>query len=259
MQSHDEPDLLNAPPRRAAQQKKPEPIDVARAVAEPGNASPASLIELQRLAGNATVSRMLAPGDEDGSVEQSPVLDVVGKGGGAPLDSGLRSEMEARLGADFGDVKVHNDAKASESTQAVQANAYTVGNEVVFRSDQWSPGSEGGKQTLAHELTHVMQQRAGPVAGTDVGGGIKLSHPSDEFETAADQSARAALAGSVPAVASGAGPSAQRQEEELPEEEIQGSFAQRQAEEELPEEEVQGAFVQRQTQEEMLDEEEAVR
>jgi hypothetical protein len=257
MQTHDEADVARAA-RLPSQPKNDHDLDVARAVADPASATAASLIELQRLAGNASVSRMLTPSDEEQESQRSPVLDVVDSGGGSPLEADLRQEMEGRLGADFGDVRIHSDAKASESARSVQANAYTVGNDVVFRSDQWSPGSEGGKQTLAHELTHVVQQRSGPVAGTDTGSGIKVSSPGDEFEQAADRSAKEALTGPAPQTAAPAGPTAQRQgEDELEEEELQGSFVQRQGEGELEEEEeLQGSFVQRQTEEEMLGEEE---
>jgi hypothetical protein len=256
MQSHDEAELAHLSQRRAAQARKEPAADVARAVADPATASPASLIELQRLAGNASVSRMLSP-EEEREPGHSPVLDVVGSEGGSPLDGGLREEMETRLGADFDDVRLHTDSKASESARSVQANAYTVGSDVVFQSDQWSPGSDEGKRTLAHELTHVVQQREGPVAGTDVGGGIRLSSPGDEFERAADQVADAAMAAPAAGAAAGSGVTAQRQEEEPEEEEmLQGSFVQRQ-EDELEEEELQASFVQRQTEEEMLDEEEA--
>jgi hypothetical protein len=264
MHTHDEPDALTVNPRRTTPARPGESLDVARAVSGPGTASAGSVLELQRLAGNASVSRMISGEEqEEGS---SPVLDVVGKGGGAPLDGALRGEMESRLGADFSDVRVHTDARASASAQSVQAKAYTVGSDVVFQSDQWSPNSDEGKQTLAHELTHVVQQRSGPVAGSDAGGGIKLSSPGDEFERAADATARAALAAPAPASGGGTGATAQRQgEEELPEEEgtAQGSFLQRAAakgDEEVPEEEeVQTSPLQRQTEEEMLGEDEEQR
>ncbi len=260
MHTHDEPDALTASARRSAQAKSSQPLDVARTVSDPGAASESSLLELQRLAGNASVSRMFTGEEQDAPA--SPVLDVVGKGGGSPLEGGLRGEMESRLDADFSDVRVHTDGKASESARSVQAKAYTVGSDVVFQSDHWSPGSDQGKQTLAHELTHVVQQRNGPVAGTDAGGGIKLSSPGDEFERAADATAHAALAAPASVPAGGAAPGAQRQtEDETDQEETaQGSFVQREAakgDEEVPdEEEVQTTLAQRQTEEEMLGEDE---
>jgi hypothetical protein len=267
MQTHDESDPLVAP-QRAHTRSNAAAESVSRSIADPGAASPAALLELQRLAGNASVSRLVAPTDQEVASEdeastasRSPVLDVVGKGGGAPLGDGLRSEMESRLGADFGDVRVHRDATASESARTVDAHAYTVGSDVVFRSDRWAPDSEAGKHTLAHELTHVMQQRAGPVAGTETGDGIRLSDPADSFERAADRNADVAMSAPEPVAGptlsgSSAPTSAQRQGDEEEEEELQGEFVQRQGEEEEEEEELQGEFVQRQGEEGELEEEE---
>ena len=148
----------------------------------------ASLLHLQRTAGNASVVQMLA---EEGAQEQdaSPVHDVIGKGGGAPLDESTRSSMESRFGQDFGDVRVHTDAQASQSAEAVGANAYTVGSDVVFRSGHFDASSPTGQRTIAHELSHVVQQRSGPVDGTEAPGGIRLSDPGDRFERAADATA----------------------------------------------------------------------
>ena len=77
---------------------------------------------------------------------------------------------------------MHDDAAAHRSAQAVNAHAYTVGSNVVFQRDRYDPGSDAGRMMLAHELTHVVQQRSGPVDGTPTGGGIKVSDPSDRFE-----------------------------------------------------------------------------
>jgi len=161
----------------------------------------ASLLHLQRTAGNAGVVQMLADDDAD---ERSPVHDVVGSGGGSPLDKNTRATMESRLGADFGDVRVHTDARASRSAEAVGANAYTVGSDIVFRSGHFDPGSPTGQRTIAHELTHVVQQKRGPVDGTDAPGGIRLSDPSDRFERAAEAASTVAVA--TPAAAPASGP-----------------------------------------------------
>lgn len=134
----------------------------------------AAWLRLQRTLGNGTVAAM--------AEEESPVHAVVGGDGGRPLEPEVRGDMEARLGADFGDVRVHTDGAAHESAQAVNAHAYTVGSHVVFQRDAYDPGSHQGRTTLAHELTHVVQQRGGPVDGTDAGGGVRVSDPSDRFE-----------------------------------------------------------------------------
>jgi Domain of unknown function (DUF4157) len=146
----------------------------------------AALLRLQRSVGNAGVVQMLG---EDETAATSPIHEIVGKGGGAPLEAGTRSAMERRFGQDFGDVKVHTDERASASAASVGANAYTVGNEIVFRAGHYDTSSPTGQRTIAHELTHVVQQRSGPVDGSEAPGGIRLSDPGDRFERAADQTA----------------------------------------------------------------------
>lgn len=77
---------------------------------------------------------------------------------GHPLDASTRAYMEARFGHDFSRVRVHADAVAAESARAVNALAYTVGSHVVFAKGQYAPSSSGGRDLLAHELAHVIQQ-----------------------------------------------------------------------------------------------------
>jgi hypothetical protein len=178
--------------------------------------SPSSVLHLQRVAGNQSVNSLL---DQD--QEPSPVHDVVGSGGGSPLDTQTKGFMEGRLGADFGDVRVHTGAKADESARSINAQAYTVGTDVVFQSGKYEPDTDSGRHVLAHELTHVVQQKAGPVAGTPSPGGIMISDPSDAFEQAAERSAErvtAEPAGPSAATVTGAA-SVQRQEDELEPEE----------------------------------------
>ncbi|MGH8905071.1 MAG: DUF4157 domain-containing protein [Egibacteraceae bacterium] len=117
-------------------------------------------------------------------------------------------------GHDFSDVRVHTDGKASESARSVQAHAYTVGNDVVFQGGQYSPETDAGKRMLAHELTHVVQQRSGPLDGTPAPGGIQVSDHSDTFERAAERSADQVMAGGHAEAAAPAPASVQRQEEE---------------------------------------------
>ena len=160
----------------------------------------ASLLHLQRTVGNAGVVQMLAE-DREAPVEDepSPVHDVVGKGGGAPLDESTRSRMESSFGEDFSDVRVHTDQQASKSAAAVGANAYTVGSDIVVRGGHFDASSPTGQRTIAHELSHVVQQRSGPVDGADAPGGIKLSSPDDRFERAADATADEVVSRSVSA------------------------------------------------------------
>jgi hypothetical protein len=150
------------------------------------------MLGLQRAVGNAGTGSLLEE-------ERSPVHDVVGSGGGAPLDAATRTDMESRFGADFSDVRVHTDGAAHESAKSVNAQAYTVGPNIVFQRDKYDPASDSGKHMLAHELTHVVQQRSGPVDGTDAGGGVKVSDPSDRFEREAVANADRLMSAPAPA------------------------------------------------------------
>jgi hypothetical protein len=209
-----------------------------------------AVLGLQRAVGNAGVGAMLEQDKQDDD-SPSPVQNVVNSGGGSPMPKELRTDMESRLGHDFSDVKIHTDAAADHSARSVSAHAYTVGNNVVFQRDKYDPSSTEGKTMLAHELTHVVQQRSGPVDGSDAPGGIKVSDPSDRFEREAASTAEVAMSASSGAhgeTATTAGPATgstgvQRdEEEELPEEGqpvAQGSFVQRE-EDEQPEEEAVG-------------------
>jgi hypothetical protein len=81
------------------------------------------------------------------------------KGGGQPLPESARAFFEPRFGRDFQDVRVHTGAKAADAANAVNAKAFTTGNDLVFGADQYSPHTTEGKRLLAHELMHVVQQK----------------------------------------------------------------------------------------------------
>ncbi len=190
----------HAPHAPAADRTAPE-TDVAGAVPSAGSPAldAATVMRLQRTIGNAGVVQLLGAEDE----QASPVHDVVGSGGGRPLDTGTRSSMESAFGTSFDHVRVHTDTRASQSAESVGAKAYTVGTDVVFRSGQFDPGSPSGQRTIAHELAHVVQQSQGPVDGADAPGGIRVSDPSDRFERAAEQTADQIMS-SLPAPSQGA-------------------------------------------------------
>jgi Domain of unknown function (DUF4157) len=153
------------------------------------------MLHLQRSAGNAVVAGLVASRQAEGEGEdKSPVHDVVASRG-TPLDPGTRCDMERAVGHDFGDVEVHTDAQAAASARAVQAHAYTVGSHIVFGDGRYRPETDDGRRTLAHELTHVVQQRQGPVDGTRAAGGIRVSDPSDRFEREADNVADRIMSG----------------------------------------------------------------
>ncbi|WP_225446851.1 DUF4157 domain-containing protein [Streptacidiphilus sp. PB12-B1b] len=184
-----------------AQRLSPTRPDTAAAPAA-GGLSPQAVLALQRSIGNAAASRLIEQSrhqhgagcghpQDSAPVQRATAHDVL-RGGGQPLDPATRTDMEARLGADFSDVRLHTGTTAQRSAAEVGARAYTSGNHVVI--------GDGGadKHTLAHELTHVIQQRQGPVAGTDNGNGLRVSDPSDRFERAAEANAAKVMAAPAP-------------------------------------------------------------
>jgi hypothetical protein len=79
-------------------------------------------------------------------------------GGGNPLAETTRAFFEPRFGADFSQVRVHTDSRAAETAKSINARAFTVGPNIAFSAGQYAPESREGRQILAHELTHVLQQ-----------------------------------------------------------------------------------------------------
>jgi hypothetical protein len=80
------------------------------------------------------------------------------KGGGQPLPGSERAFFEPRFGADFSNVRIHNDSRAAKVAQSINARAFTLGRDVVFGAGQYSPGTTNDKRLLAHELVHIIQQ-----------------------------------------------------------------------------------------------------
>ena len=100
--------------------------------------------------------------------EAPPIVHVVLRSPGQPLEGALRKDFEHRFGQDFSDVRIYSDATAAESARSIGALAYTAGPNIAFASGQFQPGTDSGRRLLAHELAHVVQQtgKAPPPGGT---------------------------------------------------------------------------------------------
>lgn len=146
---------------------------------------------------NGTLQRKSVNANAAG--EAPPIVHEALHSPGQPLDPATRALMEPRFGHDFSRVRVHTDAKAAESARAVNALAYTVGRDVVFDAGQYAPRTPAGQGLLAHELTHVVQQRSAPYARP---GPIEVAPASDVLETdaRASEARRTPPIGSVGAV-----------------------------------------------------------
>jgi hypothetical protein len=145
---------------------------------------------LQRLAANNS-RPSLAP----------PIVHEVLRSPGAPLDRETREFMEPRFGQDFSRVRVHTDRRAAESARAVNALAYTVGQDVIFGEGQYAPGKAGVKQLLAHELTHTIQQSQDQSIAAQAISSLQISNPGDSHEIEAEAQAASLVKGPTTALA----------------------------------------------------------
>lgn len=123
-----------------------------------------------------------------------PIVHEVLRSPGRPLDAATRAFMEPRLGQDFSNVRIHTDGRAAESARQVSALAYTVGHDIVFGAGQFKPRSQAGRQLIAHELFHTLQQRR---VG-DSTESVEIESPDSKSEVDATRAAKCATSPSIP-------------------------------------------------------------
>lgn len=123
-----------------------------------------------------------------------PIVHQVLRSTGRPLDATTRTFMESSLGHDFSQVRIHTDAQAAASARAVAAQAYTVGDHLVFATGRHEPRSVRGKTLIAHELVHHLQQRD---ASEPANSELRINRPGDALEQEADRLAQGRLRSGV--------------------------------------------------------------
>jgi Domain of unknown function (DUF4157)/Pre-toxin TG len=126
------------------------------------------------------------------AVDMPSLVHHVLRARGRRLDDATRGFFEQRFRHDFSNVRIHAGAAAAQSAQALNARAYTVGQDIVFGPGEFLPGTQAGRRLLAHELTHVVQQAGGAASPALVPG------PAQERDAAA--ATRAVVAGETPCV-----------------------------------------------------------
>ncbi|HEX2746113.1 MAG TPA: DUF4157 domain-containing protein [Streptosporangiaceae bacterium] len=168
-------------PARVVAQSERTPVPVLRrcdgASCPPGTCSHDDEHALHREADSSAPAPDTAP----------PTVRTVLRSPGQPLDEQTRTAMEAAFGYSFSAVRIHNDSRAAASARAVRARAYTVGSDVVFGTGQYSPASLAGRELLAHEMAHVVQQRDHAEAQPDV---LRVGEPGDNAEREAARAAK---------------------------------------------------------------------
>jgi hypothetical protein len=146
------------------------------------------------------------------SMRVPPIVHEVLRSPGQPLDLATRVFMEPRFGHDFGNVRIHIDSAAAKSARSVDADAYTVGRDIVFGRNVFSPNTGHGREIIAHELVHVVQQSASPSPVTP----LRVDSVHSHAEREADAVARGvvtmneAAPGHTPSIESGSGPMVSR-------------------------------------------------
>jgi len=152
------------------------------------------LQELASAIGNNAFGRLARQGSGllPGGAVHPEVEAAIGarRGAGASLDPGVRDRVGEALGDPLADVRVHADTHADALARSVSARAFTTGTDVFFASGEYRPGTPSGDELLAHELTHVVQQRGAPTAGP-----LTVTEPGDAMEREAEANARGLAGG----------------------------------------------------------------
>jgi hypothetical protein len=171
--------------------------NVQQTLANPEMATPGDVLALQQSAGNSAVAGWMQanveqpePPAQAGGVLGSEFSASVAKarGTGMPLPPVLREEMAHSLGSEFGSVRLHTDEQANALAERIQARAFTTGPDIFFRKGVYSPNTPSGKQTLKHELAHVVQQ------GGAASSRLTLGPVNDVHEQEADRLSTGELA-----------------------------------------------------------------
>jgi hypothetical protein len=185
-------------PRRAVERRVEESAHPAVSTASEASTttrSAAAVLQAQRVQGNRFVQRMVslsrAGSMEGGELPEETTQQIdQARSGGRSLDGTTRKSMESAFDADFGGVRVHTGAAADRLNGELSARAFTTGSDIFFRQGEYDPSRSSGRELLAHELTHVVQQGGG---GT-VQGKLTVGPADHPAEHEADRTAAAVVA-----------------------------------------------------------------
>ena len=193
------PDCLRQggmPDHQAAPQSRRRPIIQAKlSVNAPGDSLEQEadrvadhVMSAPRASGSPPVIQRTCPECEEALHKKGGATPAIGpaeeqqvnaaRQGGRPLPSNARLFLEPRVGHDLGHVRVHSGAAAASATHSLNAQAFTIGHDIVFGEGEYAPETSGGMHLLAHEVAHTIQQsgRGGEVQRT-IGDGHDLTSP----------------------------------------------------------------------------------
>jgi hypothetical protein len=142
---------------------------------------------------NMTLQRARGRGTVTGGTPDAALATRALRSPGRPLDPATRAFMEPRFGHDFSNVRVHTDDAAARAARSIDAVSYTSGTDIAFASGRYAPESPKGREVLAHELTHVVQQSHAPPSTA-----ARIGAPDSAAEHEATAAARQVAGGGVP-------------------------------------------------------------
>ncbi len=149
------------------------------------------LADLHHYLGNRRVGRLLARRSGAGAFElDEETVERINRerSGGQPLEEGVQTSVEQALGVDLGAVRIHTSSEADALSRQIGAQAFTTGRDIFFRQGAYAPHTVQGRELIAHELTHVLQQSTG---STDTGTRMIVGAPDDVLEQEAEATAHA--------------------------------------------------------------------
>jgi len=162
-----------------------------KAALQQANLDSLTLTELHHYLGNRRVGRLLARRGGAGAFElDEETAERINRerSGGQPLEEGVLAPVEQALGVDLGAVRIHTSSEADALSRQIGAQAFTTGRDIFFRQGAYAPHTTQGRELIAHELTHVLQQSTG---STDTGTRMIVGAPDDVFEQEAEATAHA--------------------------------------------------------------------
>jgi hypothetical protein len=190
-----------APGKQSAEQRAEQPAppttpgklsrwDAGRVDLTPAEALDFSALLLDRAPRGPNAPQIDRRAEQDGDVDEGALAAaftfIEESRAGQPLPEELRRRLADELGAELTQVRVHTDDRAARAAGALRARAFTIGDDIYFAAGAYDPTSEGGIELIAHEVTHVVQQRAGHASGPP----RRVSHAGDRQEQEADAFSR---------------------------------------------------------------------
>jgi len=185
------PTHTSARSNKPDQKSKATRMNPVQTLSAPEAVQHEDVLAAQQQVGNQVVQRAIDHNkrrnkvtDENGNLRSDLEKSIQQKrGSGSPLPDSIQKDVSRKFGRSFTDVRLHTDDKADKLSRTISARAFTIGSDIFFKNGVFEPGSSQGRETLIHELTHVVQQAGGKGGG----GRLKLGAPDTAMEKEAEK------------------------------------------------------------------------